>query len=167
MLTTKSIAWLAGILEGEGHFPQPPAQIGIALKMTDSDIVHRAAYIMGMKESDIRTRKKQKPQHKDQYCIQLSGQRAAGWMMTLFTLMGERRKQQIQGALKKWLTKPPQRLKNSLVCIRGHSLEGYNVCHNSKGSIMCRACRMANQRRYRSEQHSKPAITVEELLGLN
>ena len=159
MLTTKSIAWLAGILEGEGCFLKPPAQIGITLRMTDSDIVCRAAHIMGLKESDVKTRKKQKPHYKDQYGIQLCGRRAAEWMMTLFTLMGERRKRQIREALKKWLTKSPQRLKNSLICIRGHSPD--NVRYNSSGIIMCRACRAVRQK------CSKSATTVEELLGLN
>jgi hypothetical protein len=47
------LAWLAGLLEGEGHFTDRDAP-RIDLRMVDGDIVRRAAYLMGSKVGRVR-----------------------------------------------------------------------------------------------------------------
>ena len=109
--TTKDICWLAGILEGEGSFTlgvvgktlpkkrTPKITIG----MSDEDVVRRVASILGSKSCYTR------PQStgvitgtKPMYRTECQGARAAGWMMTLYPLLGLRRQAKVQQVLKYW-----------------------------------------------------------------
>lgn len=80
----------------------------IVLKMTDKDIVSKAATIMG--NTDIRAvdmvkeqaNKEYKSKLKQSYVTEAGGKRAAGWMMTLYSLMGERRQNKIHEILTEW-----------------------------------------------------------------
>jgi hypothetical protein len=109
MISTKDIYWLAGLIEGEGCFhldtirgtPVPT----IRVKMTDLDVVNRAAAILrsGLKSPGVYS-------YPDKSCLgtkqawsaRLGGYRAAGWMMTLYPLMGERRQRKIREILEAW-----------------------------------------------------------------
>jgi hypothetical protein len=93
------LGWLAGILEGEGSFFQLkafPGQPIISLGMTDEDVVARAAKLMGISyHSDIL------PSGKTRYKFMIRGRPRAGRIMgTLHGLMGERRRGQIEDALR-------------------------------------------------------------------
>ena len=46
-MKTEDIAWLAGLLEGEGTFRFYGATPGVRVAMTDKDIIERAAKLMG------------------------------------------------------------------------------------------------------------------------
>lgn len=88
------LAWLAGLLEGEGSFylktkngKHVPA---IGLAMTDADIVERAGDLMGTRKAYTRPRRQ--PGWKDQTEIRITGKRAAELMRTLLPYMGERRR---------------------------------------------------------------------------
>lgn len=104
MISVKDITWLAGLLEGEGSFKKWGAKksLTISLQMADKDIVHRAGKLMNVKVgySDHTTRRN--PKWKPIWYVNVCGRRAAEWMMTLYCLMGERRKQQIREALQEW-----------------------------------------------------------------
>jgi len=99
-----NLQWLAGLMEGEGsftiHHPKKEKDLGypgapkIQLKMTDRDVMERAAHIFGVKlygpyknnSAGIR---------KDYYLIQISTTLAVPWMKLLSPSLGERRKSRI------------------------------------------------------------------------
>lgn len=124
MVTVRDIAWLAGLLEGEGCFCiAPSGSIGIQLSMTDGDVVKRAARLINTKRHGPRVRTGNR---KDIYFAAIYGIPAASWMMTLWSLMGARRRQKINECLTKWRSQPVQNKDKSL-CKNGHPLTGDNV----------------------------------------
>lgn len=108
-MTPRDIEWLAGLLEGEGCFgfyylkrnqngtgyycPQ------IRLSMTDRDVVGRAAKLMGTR---VYLREGTPKGNKPVWTTRAAGAKAAGWMMTLYMLLGERRRTKIQEVLWVW-----------------------------------------------------------------
>ena len=108
MILSVDLYWLAGLLEGEGCFNMSGSKVGsarLSLNMTDLDVVERAAKLVG---AEIKY-PKQYPNRKKVYRIELFSNKAAGWLMTLYPLMGERRKQAIENTLSIWKS---QRSKN-------------------------------------------------------
>lgn len=101
----KNIYWLAGLLEGEGCFGLSSGCIRISLNMTDRDIVEQVADLFGCRVSTYQPL----GNRKRVYSAEIFSNRAAGWMMTLYSLMGERRKIKIRESLLHWKS---QRLKN-------------------------------------------------------
>jgi hypothetical protein len=102
------LAWLAGLLEGEGSFlvvrgagrvGQSVVRIKITLQMTDRDIVERAHRLTGVgRLFDKLT--KQKEYHKNTFIWALSAMESTYLLMKrLLPHMGERRSAQIQVCL--------------------------------------------------------------------
>ena len=92
---TRDIIWLAGLLEGEGCFMLEKGKyLSISLRMTDEDIVVRAAILM--KSTVYR--------YKNTWVTKFSGARTVGWMMTLYPLLGKRRKEKVALIIKFWRT---------------------------------------------------------------
>ena len=102
MIDPRDIRWVAGILEGEGSFNLLPGNgkyyPHIIVAMTDRDIIERVANILGFKVGNPEI----VPPYKTRYRTQQSGRPAAEWMMTLYCLMGARRKEQIRKCLEVW-----------------------------------------------------------------
>lgn len=96
------IAWLAGLLEGEGCFSIVGRSVVIELQMTDKDVVEHAAQLLN---TPVYVNKK-KPNRKMVWRLHLHGNRAAGWMMTLYSLMGLRRRGRIKELLTGWRLSP-------------------------------------------------------------
>jgi hypothetical protein len=106
------IAWLAGLLEGEGSFSVSVVREGkiqagkrrlqITLMMTDEDVVRRAAAIMNTKLYGPYGPYKNSV--KPCWQIHVGASRAAAWMMTLYSFMGERRRLAIEQGLREWKT---------------------------------------------------------------
>jgi hypothetical protein len=103
------ICWLAGWLEGEGSFTlyekDTYKQFRIEFSSSDLDVIKQVKRIMGSDEtiflrkqgySDIGTKKK------PEYYMKITKNLAIQWMMTLYTLMGERRKEKIKFLLTEW-----------------------------------------------------------------
>lgn len=110
MISTKDIAWVAGLLEGEGSFltaTKKPRSIRIQMCMTDEDVVRRAADILNAGVTGPYTSKqllKSGSTRKPFWTLNVHGRHAAAWMMTIYTLMGQRRKQRIEEILSTWKT---------------------------------------------------------------
>lgn len=121
----KDIVWLAGWLEGEGTFgfyylkrnrngtglysPQ------IRASSSDLDVIQRVGKILDTRPHTVNManhirRSERDPlapkSRKQMYDCRISGARAAGWMMTLYTLMGTRRKDSIRKALERYRAIP-------------------------------------------------------------
>ena len=84
-MRAEDLAWLAGLLEGEGSFlkapPSSPNCPRISLEMTDKDVVERAASLMNGKVAT----------------------RAVELMRVLHPEMGSRRRSQIDAALETYI----------------------------------------------------------------
>ena len=119
----KDIIWLAGLLEGEGwfglHHKKYPS---ISIAMTDEDVIIRVAALI--KSNIYRQR--------NAWVAQVSGTYAIGWMMTLYTLLGKRRRSAVVNAIKVWRERS-RNLPRGL----------HPACHPDKkvhALDLCRAC---------------------------
>ena len=105
-LTPIEVAWLAGLLEGEGCFTtrgnkttrwangDPKLYPRIVVAMTDRDVVARAAELMGSYEPKIGRRK---PPQQDMWWTELGkGAEVLDIMEQVLPLMGERRSKRIK-----------------------------------------------------------------------
>ena len=152
MLSTKDIYWLAGLLEGEGYFGlRRQCDLVIELTMTDRDVVERFHRILDFGARDERML----PSSKIAYGWSLTNQRhAAGLMMMLYPLMGERRQAKIRECLAAWREKPlPKAMWTH--CKHGHPLSGGNLYRHREGNYQkrrCRQCGVDRQTRYRSKR---------------
>jgi hypothetical protein len=109
---------VAGILEGEGSFGltnngRSPA---MWLGMSDSDVIERVRAIVDRSMSIKISHDKRKEGYKDSFRIFLNGDRAIGWMMTIYPLMSIRRKSKIRECLEAWKS---VKLDNSQIRIMG------------------------------------------------
>ena|SRR5438477_7307870 len=116
MTKVKDITWLAGLLEGEGCFliHKPIGnhiQIGIALSMSDVDVVARAAKIIGWKHplreytpsgANLKLQPTEARPWKKLHRFTVSGALAATWMMMVYSNMGQRRRAKIRKCLRAW-----------------------------------------------------------------
>lgn len=94
--STKDIAWLGGLLEGEASFQFKNGCPKIALQMTDRDVVARAADILGVPIGASSRKPKGKDTYKPVWHLGVHGKRALGWMMTLYQFLGERRQAKVR-----------------------------------------------------------------------
>jgi hypothetical protein len=143
-VTVRDIVWLAGFLEGEGFFTLVDGKgILMASDSTDLDVIEHAARIVSMPKVygpyGNGVSKNTGIPHKLKYRVQVHGKKAASWMMTLFPLMGTRRKEQIKKALLAWRERPVFR-GDRTNCPKGHPLSGGNLYVNPRGERSCRQC---------------------------
>lgn len=105
MITASQINWIAGLLEGEGTFNFSTAKrpsIRIALSMTDKDVIEKFANIVGFGVIYKIDASRYGVSKKSQYRWECAGNRAAGLMMTVYSLLGERRQARIRELLDYW-----------------------------------------------------------------
>lgn len=128
----RAIAWLAGLLEGEGTFTvqrtSANAYPSVSLEMTAEDVVRRAADIVGgVNVARIGPREET---WSATYIFRVSGSRAAEAMSKVLPFMGERRSRRIELALSGYrpirLTTPPP-----TCCVEGSDEphEARGLCH--------------------------------------
>lgn len=99
-MKTTDLYWLAGLLEGEGFFTlRRKGDLLVGVRMTDLDVIQRVRDLL---KFDASIHVEERDSCKDIYLIQIHGRRAVGWMMTLYSLMGERRKSRIRECLAGW-----------------------------------------------------------------
>lgn len=87
--------WLAGLLEGEGCFAFAGTP-KIILEMTDEDVVERAAFLIN---SYVKARTP-KPNRKQVFHTEATGERARNVMEAILPHMGKRRSAKIREVLK-------------------------------------------------------------------
>ena len=108
----QAIGWLGGLLEGEGYFAfckngSGSGSIRIVLEMTDRDTVERAAHLLGTRTVTLLKPRNEKC--KESYRCVVTGNRAAGWMMTLHPFLGSRRQGRVRELLSIWRAQRPCR----------------------------------------------------------
>lgn len=104
--------WIAGLIEGEGCFYFRRRKIVgkltkyrykytalITVGMTDKDIIQKLAFFWG---TTVRMQRSQIANNKPYYVTVIHGKQAISWMMTLYSLMGKRRKAKIKDIINEW-----------------------------------------------------------------
>lgn len=129
-MTSREIAWLAGLLEGEGCFSLTKGSVTVQVTMTDRDIVERSAWLVGAPSVGTHATSHTKRGHQVCYRWTLCGSSAAAWMMTIYPFMGERRRATIRARLARW--KQTGFYRREITC--GHP----DAEHNAHG--MCKRC---------------------------
>lgn len=107
-----NLAWLAGLLEGEGSFMLPPPSAPrsplVVLQMTDRDVVERAASLIGVSCYAMPLRN---PNHRPVFMARARGLRAVSVMTAITDQMGQRRSERIAEAVASYCPqKPSQKL---------------------------------------------------------
>lgn len=111
MIDIKEIYWLAGLLEGEGHFGNVGVgrrYLAVQLAMTDRDVVERAGRLL---RARVHLSKAHGVGKKPVWRMTIGGHRAAGWMLLLYSLLSSRKKGQIRIALANWRAHPASRVR--------------------------------------------------------
>lgn len=123
------VAWLAGLLEGEGCFWfGDRGRVVIRLAMTDLDVVERAAAIMGGVIEKPRLPKE--ANRKIVYACRVSGDDAIAWMTRLRPMMGKRRQAKIDEVMAYRASRPGKGRwirPRSTHCKAGHELTPENT----------------------------------------
>lgn len=152
MISTKEIAWFAGLCEGEASFMfsgSPTVQI----QMTDLDVLLKAADMVG-----VTVRGPYYPKRvnsKPVFGFSISGKRGAGWMMTMYPLMGERRQAKIRDVLAQWHAKPGMPKAS-----RGSRLKA--LCHPEENRVAYGLCKQCYMERWRAGQKTTRASIAAE-----
>jgi len=140
MISTASLNWAAGFLEGEGSFIHlGDGGIRVCAGQVQKEPLVRLHNLF--KGSLHRYKPRQKNWQRYWYWV-IRSTTAISVMMTLFPLMSPRRKAQIRAALQRWKKAPGvggfQRSKTH--CPRKHSYSKRNTYIRSEGARQCKAC---------------------------
>lgn len=107
-LTELEIAWLAGLLEGEGSFlrppPSAPRQPRVCIHMTDEDVVQKVASMLGLQYLHLKDLNPGK--WKRTYKLDIKGSRALKVMELVYPHMGKRRRERIDEILHMFKEQP-------------------------------------------------------------
>ena len=143
MINTLDIAWLGGLLEGEGSFMIKKGCPIIALQTTDEDILTRAAKLLGVAQQGVGRKPKGKDTYKLVHACRVHGTSAIAWMMTLYSFFGERRQAKVKEIIETW--------KASSAAPRAPRGQRYMaICHPDKprkSNMLCGTCYMKEWRK--------------------
>lgn len=166
----KNIYWLAGLLEGEGYFASRKSKDVyycpvISIQMTDSDIIYRAKSIMGGTAS-VTSYIPSNEKYKVKYTYSIQGDLAIQWMMTLYPLLGDRRKAKVKEVILSWKNyQRGNRSNHSEYCLKGHHISGENMYLYTKDGREYRSCRTCRSHYNKTYSDKFPSID-EELFNL-
>lgn len=153
-----NIAWVAGIVEGEGWIGHDKRSVTPKIKvhMTDEDVVRRLHSVTGIGKvyGPIVL-----PSGKDSYVWRVERpDHAAGLLMTLSAFLGERRFKRAKETL--WLWANNKRIGSRArrtSCLRGHSLlDESNLMRMANPDLRkCKACARIRQQAYKERQRGR------------
>ena len=158
MIRTLDIAWIAGLLEGEGSFSILKGSPIVQMQSTDRDVIERAAGILGIKFHDTPCKPRGPDYYKPVWKIALSGTRAIAWMMTIYQFLGERRQEKVRGIIEQWKS-----AKSTPRGWRGTRLMA--MCHPDRvrcGNGLCRPCYMQKYRKRTGKNGNYYRLRAEE-----
>ena len=106
--------------------------------MTDKDIMQRCADIFKTKLYGPYLSKQKKvngDNKKETFLINIFGSNAAQWLMTIYSFMGERRKEKIRELLSIWKSQPVMQAGRNALCHPDqprHAKDKCMVCYNKE-----------------------------------
>ena len=98
--TTVELHWAAGFLDGEGCFSSKSTTQHVSAQQTDPELLFKLSRLFG---GNVRRTYKKYPMPEDRRIIHqwhIYGTRARGVMLTLYSLLSEKRQLEIEAALK-------------------------------------------------------------------
>jgi transposase len=98
-VTDMDIAWLAGLVEGEGNISINGRSLTLRIKMGDRDVISWAATLLGAK---VYSAAVSDPKGKPMWLTQVKSSTAAAWIMTIYPWLGVRRRKQARDAMAFW-----------------------------------------------------------------
>lgn len=147
--TDAEIAWLAGIIEGEGCISVGPKIVRITVGMTDRDIVERLDRLYPS-PNGVRVKETAARHHKTQYIWRVGRGDVVREILSLTKpWLGDRRATRAQEALEFLDARPgraPRGVKTH--CKHGHLFDEANTYWNPAGYRSCRACSNQSARDY-------------------
>lgn len=159
MIDVLGLKWIAGFLEGEGCFSVSKQRIprvnASQVQLWPLEQLH--AELGG--SIRLQPRRHRNSNHHDAHVWDISGQRAAGLMMTLYCLMSPDRKRQIALALTPWRNgRTWARYRQT--CPRGHPYSGRWVRKDGQTHRQCGICRRDANRRHEARRPPRRHVAV-------
>jgi hypothetical protein len=122
-ISDTELAWLAGLLEGEGSFLMYRCHKGgreyrypkIVVGMTDLDVIEHAASLLGENKVYPLPPSKQ-GERKPAFRAHVSGRKAADLMHQLYPLLGQRRRARIDQILTEYEAQEPTQARRRRSC---------------------------------------------------
>ena len=161
----RELYWAAGFLEGEGSFHADSRlrAIVITCGQVNREPLERLQKLIG---GSIHVRKPVRKLFANAQplsALVVSGTMAAAWAMTLYSLMSEKRKEQIRKALELWRDRPADPgtvIRYTGRCQNGHRFEGANIYTGPTGKRRCRECSLTHSRHRRARSKMQPPSEV-------
>lgn len=106
--TVKDIYWAAGVWEGEGSVQSKGRSntVGVTVSQKDRELCDKMAELFGGNVGKYHNKDNVHRKGGDYFVWTVSGARGAGFLMTIYPLLTQRRKVQVKAALDKWKNKP-------------------------------------------------------------
>lgn len=147
--TIRDIAWVAGIVEGEGCLFYRNG-VSLRVAMTDKDVIEKFADIVGgnVRGGNISPSRLGHPR-KPYWHVTLYGKHAVAWMMTIYTLLGSRRQKKAEELIALWKQMPGYRWRLGL-----HTTRIIPKCHPEKKHKAFGFCEACYKRQWSSEQQN-------------
>lgn len=149
----RDVAWLAGLLEGEGCFETHKNSPGLRLNMTDEDVVARAAGILGVPRP---ARSYLRDNRKPLWALSVHGAHAIEWMKVILPYMGGRRTAKIEEVIAAYVA-------HKANGGRKYTTRGMRVmakCHPDRREHAKELCRNCYQKR-NVERYKQDPVWVE------
>lgn len=154
-MKVEQLYWAAGFLDGEGWFGRNGGTISISAVQLDKWHIDKLLDLFGGGINTFTDKKKEgskrvivKSNNGVYHRWQVYGPRAAGVMMTLYSLLSPRRQKKIKESLSFWLKqgRSETHRREYFKCNHKKSETAFT---NSKGYKECRMCKTEANRRYR------------------
>ena len=150
MITGAQIGWIAGFLEGEGHFRMLNGTPGVRAKQVERGPLERLSSLVGGNVID-----KPAPTERNQPYSNwgVYGRRAIEVMMTIYPMMSAKRRHRIGEVISIWRAVPGKGWHRKLThCKYGHPFTARYWRTSGKGQQICMECRELYAQKRRSER---------------
>jgi len=126
-ISDTELAWLAGLLEGEGSFLMCRCRVGgkvyrypkIVVGMTDRDVVERAGRLLGNNKTYPMPKQ---PRRKQAWRVAVTGWKAAELMRSMRPWLGERRREAVDAVLAEYDAQEPTQARRKRACSEAAAL---------------------------------------------
>lgn len=146
MIASRDIHWLAGFLDGEGYFGIQGSTPRVAAAQKDVWPLLKVKELVGgtIYRHMGSGCKKRGIEAKPINTIHITGKRAIGLMMTLFSILSPRRQEKIKEIIAKWKLFPVRGETNrkKTHCKQGHAYTPENTYFKKSGRE-CKTCQKA------------------------
>lgn len=165
MVTIKDIAWTSGFIEGEGSFGG--SHNGKSGSMITAWQVQKQPLekLLELYGGSISFRHPSQRTSIWQWC--LYGNKSIGLMMTIYSLMSSKRKEQIKRIILYWKNRQERNWRSKLThCKQGHEFNEQNtrigMSYNGNPKRHCRACINIRSKRYKETKvlHGAGAVIL-------